>query len=194
MTELNQEQHIQLLQFMSLMQNCKTENEMQKLKEQYYNIPRYSFLQDFIPEKERDENLSSYKTNLIYKMDKYQQDYKFVYGEIFPAYKKETMPETKADYTVSNLLNEISECEDIEAYQKLLNEKNRFPKVKIEALSSNITGIYFSNGLPGNIVLNSPESNFNARTQLVEAGYSPFTLPSSNTTCLRFYIPLKAYS
>lgn len=178
MTELNQEQHIQLLQFMSLMQNCKTENEMQELKEQYYNIPRYSFLQDFIPEKERDENLSSYKTNLIYKMDKYQHDYKFVYGEIFPAYKKETMPEKKADYTVSNLLNEISECEDIEAYQKLLSEKNRFPKVKIETLSQEFIGIYFSDGLPGNIILNSPESNFNARTQLVEAGYSPFTLPS----------------
>ena len=125
MTELNQEQHIQLLQFMSLMQNCKTENEMQELKEQYYNIPRYSFLQDFIPEKERDENLSSYKTNLIYKMDKYQQDYKFVYGEIFPAYKKETMPETKADYTVSNLLNEISKCEDVEAYQQQRQEQRR---------------------------------------------------------------------
>lgn len=178
MTELNQEQHIQLLQFMSLMQNCRTENEMQELKAQYYNIPRYSFLQDFIPERERDENLSSYKTDLIYKMDKYQHDYKFVYGEKFPAYKKETMPNNKADYTVLHLLNEISECDDIEAYQKLLEEKNRFPKVRIEAISPDLSGIYFSDGLPSNLIQNSPESNFNARRQLVEVGYSPFTLPS----------------
>ena len=33
MKELNQEQHIQLLQFMSLMQTCKTEEELQALKE-----------------------------------------------------------------------------------------------------------------------------------------------------------------
>lgn len=180
MKELNQEQHIQLLQFMSLMQTCKTEEELQALKEQYFNIPRYEFLQDYISEKSENQSLSSYKTSLIYEMDKYQHDYKFVYGENFPAYKKETMPNNKADYTVIHLLNEISECDDIEAYQKLMEEKNRFPRVKIEALSHEFTGIYFSNEneLPTNIILNSPESNFNARRQLVEAGYSPFTLPS----------------
>ena len=180
MKELNQEQHIQLLQFMSLMQICKTEEELQALKEQYFNIPRYEFLQDYISEKSENQSLSSYKTSLIYDMDKYQHDYKFVYGENFPAYKKETMPNNKADYTVIHLLNEISECDDIEAYQKLMEEKNRFSKVKIEALSHEFTGIYFSNEneLPTNIILNSPESNFNTRKQLVEAGYSPFTLPS----------------
>ena len=180
MKELNQEQHIQLLQFMSLMQTCKTEEELQALKEQYFNIPRYEFLQDYISEKSENQSLSSYKTSLIYEMDKYQHDYKIVYGENFPAYKKETMPNNKADYTVIHLLNEISECDDIEAYQKLMEEKNRFPRVKIEALSHEFTGIYFSNEneLPTNIILNSPESNFNARRQLVEAGYSPFTLPS----------------
>lgn len=178
MKELNQEQHIQLLQFMSLMQACKTEEELQALKEQYYNIPRYEFLQDYISEKNGNPSFSSYKTSLIYDMDKYQRDYKFVYGENFPAYKKETMSNNKADYTVLHLLNEISECDDIETYQKLLEEKNIFPKVKIEAISPDLTGIYFSNGLPANIILNSPESNFNARRQLVEAGYSPFTLPS----------------
>ena len=180
MKELNQEQHIQLLQFMSLMQTCKTEEELQALKEQYFNIPRYEFLQDYISEKSENQSLSSYKTSLIYDMDKYQRDYKFVYGENFPAYKKETMPNNKADYTVIHLLNEISECDDIEAYQKLMEEKNRFSKVKIEALSHEFTGIYFSNEneLPTNIILNSPEPNFNTRKQLVEAGYSPFTLPS----------------
>ena len=180
MKELNQEQHIQLLQFMSLMQTCKTEEELQALKEQYFNIPRYEFLQDYISEKSENQSLSSYKTSLIYEMDKYQHDYKIVYGENFPAYKKETMPNNKADYTVIHLLNEISECDDIEAYQKPMEEKNRFPRVKIEALSHEFTGIYFSNEneLPTNIILNSPESNFNARRQLVEAGYSPFTLPS----------------
>lgn len=180
MKELNQEQHIQLLQFMSLMQTCKTEEELQALKEQYFNIPRYEFLQDYISEKSENQSISSYKTSLIYEMDKYQHDYKIVYGENFPAYKKETMPNNKADYTVIHLLNEISECDDIEAYQKLMEEKNRFPRVKIEALSHEFTGIYFSNEneLPTNIILNSPESNFNARRQLVEAGYSPFTLPS----------------
>lgn len=180
MKELNQEQHIQLLQFMSLMQTCKTEEELQALKEQYFNIPRYEFLQDYISEKSENQSLSSYKTSLIYEMDKYQHDYKIVYGENFPAYKKETMPNNKADYTVIHLLNEISECDDIEAYQKLMEEKNRFYRVKIEALSHEFTGIYFSNEneLPTNIILNSPESNFNARRQLVEAGYSPFTLPS----------------
>lgn len=180
MKELNQEQHIQLLQFMSLMQTCKTEEELQALKEQYFNIPRYEFLQDYISEKSENQSLSSYKTSLIYEMDKYQHDYKIVYGENFPAYKKETMPNNKADYTVIHLLNEISECDDIEAYQKLMEEKNRFYRVKIEALSHEFTGIFFSNEneLPANIILNSPESNFNARRQLVEAGYSPFTLPS----------------
>lgn len=180
MKELNQEQHIQLLQFMSLMQTCKTEEELQALKEQYFNIPRYEFLQDYISEKSENQSLSSYKTSLIYEMDKYQHDYKIVYGKNFPAYKKETMPNNKADYTVIHLLNEISECDDIEAYQKLMEEKNRFYRVKIEALSHEFTGIYFSNEneLPTNIILNSPESNFNARRQLVEAGYSPFTLPS----------------
>lgn len=178
MKELNQEQHIQLLQFMSLMQTCKTEAELEKLKEQYFNIPRYEFLQEYISEKNEKQSFSSYKTSLIYDMDKYQQDYKFVYGENFPAYKKESMPNNKVDYTVLNLLNEISECDDILAYQKLLNEKNKFPKVKIEAVSSDFTGIFFSNGLPVSMILNSPESNFNAQRQLVEAGYSPFTLPS----------------
>lgn len=180
MKELNQEQHIQLLQFMSLMQTCKTEEELQALKEQYFNIPRYEFLQDYISEKSENQSLSSYKTSLIYEMDKYQHDYKIVYGENFPAYKKETMPNNKADYTVIHLLNEISECDDIEAYRKLMEEKNRFYRVKIEALSHEFTGIYFSNEneLPTNIILNSSESNFNARRQLVEAGYSPFTLPS----------------
>lgn len=179
MKELNQEQHIQLLQFMSLMQTCKTEEELQALKDQYYNIPRYEFLQDYISKKSENQSLSSYKTSLIYDMDKYQRDYKFVYGENYPAYKKESIPNNKADYTVLNLLNEISECDDIETYQKLL-EKNRFPKVKIEALSHEFTGIYFSNEneLPANIIVNSPESNYNARKQLVEAGYSPFSLPS----------------
>lgn len=178
MKELNQEQHIQLLQFMSLMQTCKTEAELEKLKEQYFNIPRYEFLQEYISGKNEKQSFSSYKTSLIYDMDKYQQDYKFVYGENFPAYKKESMPNNKVDYTVLNLLNEISECDDILAYQKLLNEKNKFPKVKIEAVSSDFTGIFFSNGLPVSMILNSPESNFNAQRQLVEAGYSPFTLPS----------------
>lgn len=180
MKELNQEQHIQLLQFMSLMQTCKTEEELQALKEQYFNIPRYEFLQDYISEKNENQSLSSYRTSLIYDIDKYQRDYKFVYGENFPAYKKGTIPNKKADYTVIHLLNEISECFDIEAYQKLMEEKNRFSKVKIEALSHEFTGIYFSNEneLPTNIILNSPESNFNTRKQLVEAGYSPFTLPS----------------
>lgn len=178
MKGLDQEQHIQLLQFMSLMQTCKTEEELQELKEQYYNIPRYEFLQEYISEKKEKESFSSYKTNLIYDMDKYQRDYKFVYGENFPAYRKESVPSNKTDYTVLTLLNEISECDDIEVYQKLLNEKNKFPKVKIESLSSNFTGIYFSNRIPDNMILNSPESNFNTRKQLVEAGYSPFTLPS----------------
>ena len=180
MKELNQEQHIQLLQFMSLMQTCKTEEELQALKEQYFNIPRYEFLQDYISEKNENQSLSSYRTSLIYDIDKYQRDYKFVYGENFPAYKKGTIPNKKSDYTVIHLLNEISECDDIEAYQKLMEEKNRFSKVKIEALSHEFTGIYFSNEneLPTNIILNSPESNFNTRKQLVEAGYSPFTLPS----------------
>ena len=85
MKELNQEQHIQLLQFMSLMQTCKTEEELQALKEQYFNIPRYEFLQDYISEKSENQSLSSYKTSLIYEMDKYQHDYKIVYGENFPA-------------------------------------------------------------------------------------------------------------
>lgn len=178
MKKLNQEQHIQLLQFMSLIQTCKTEAELEKLKEQYFNIPRYEFLQDYISEKNEKQSFSSYKTSLIYDMDKYQQDYKFVYGENLPTYKKDSMPNNKADYTVLNLLNEISECADIETYQKLLNEKNSFPKVKLEAVSSDFIGIFFSNGLPDSMILNSPESNFTTRRQLVEAGYSPFTLPS----------------
>lgn len=178
MKELNQEQHIQLLQFMTLMQNCKTEEEIKELKEQYYNIPQYSFLQAYIPDRNENQSFSSYKTSLIYDMDKYQQDYKFIYGKNFPSYKKETMPNNKADYTVLHLLNEINECDDIETYQKLLEEKNRFPKVNIETISPDLIGIYFSNGLPSNLILNSPESNFNARRQLVEAGYSPFILPS----------------
>ena len=183
MKELNQEQHIQLLQFMSLMQNCKTEEEMQALKAQYYNIPHYSFLQEYISDKNKEQSLASYKTSLIYDMDKYQQDYKFVYGESFPVYKKESLPNKKADYTVLNLLNEINECNNIEKYQILLNEYNKFPKAKIENLSSDYTGIfYFSgnkvSGLPSNMIQNSPESNFNARKHLVEAGYSLFNLPS----------------
>lgn len=183
MTELEQNQHIQLLQFMALMQNCKTETEMQELKEQYYNIPRYSFLQNYIPEKNSIQSFSSYKTHLIYDMDKYRQDYKFIYGENVPAYRKESMPQNKANYTVLNLLDEISGCDDIETYQKLLAENNNFPKAKIEALSSDSTGIYFSdekniNGLPSDMIRNSPENNFNARKQLVDAGYSLFDLPS----------------
>lgn len=183
MKELNQEQHIQLLQFMSLMQNCKTEEEMQALKAQYYNIPHYSFLQEYISDKNKEQSLASYKTSLIYDMDKYQQDYKFVYGESFPVFKKESLPNKKADYTVLNLLDEINECNNIEEYQKLLNEYNKFPKAKIENLSSDYTGIfYFSGnkvtGLPSDIIPNSPESNFNARKHLVEAGYSLFNLPS----------------
>lgn len=178
MKELNQEQHIQLLQFMSLMQICKTEEELQALKEQYFNIPRYEFLHNYISEKKENQSLSSYKTSLIYDMDKYQHDYKIVYGQNFPAYKKETMPNNKADYTVLHLLNEISECEDIETYKKLLEEKNKFPKIKVETISPDLSGIYFSDGLPSNLIQNSPESIFNAKRQLVEAGYSPFTLPS----------------
>lgn len=189
MKELNQEQHIQLLQFMSLLQNCKTEEELQSLKQQYYNIPRFEFIQKYISEKNDKQSFSSYKTSLIYDMDKYQQDYKFVYGENFPSYKNKTIPNNKADYTVFHLLNEISECDDIEAYQKLLKEKNRFPKVKIEALSHDFTGIYFADSssieievttitLPAVIIKNIPENNYNAQKQLVEAGYSPFTLPS----------------
>ena len=183
MKELNQEQHIQLLQFMSLMQNCKTEEEMQALKTQYYNIPHYSFLQEYISDKNKEQSLASYKTSLIYDMDKYQQDYKFVYGESFPVFKKESLPNKKADYTVLNLLDEINECNNMEEYQKLLNEYNKFPKAKIENLSSDYTGIfYFSGnkvtGLPSDIIPNSPESNFNARKHLVGAGYSLFNLPS----------------
>lgn len=183
MKELNQEQHIQLLQFMSLMQNCKTEEEMQALKAQYYNIPHYSFLQEYISDKNKEQSLASYKTSLIYDMDKYQQDYKFIYGESFPVFKKESLPNKKADYTVLNLLDEINECNNMEEYQKLLNEYNKFPKAKIENLSSDYTGIfYFSGnkvtGLPSDIIPNSPESNFNARKHLVEAGYSLFNLPS----------------
>lgn len=183
MKELNQEQHMQLLQFMSLMQNCKTEEEMQALKAQYYNIPHYSFLQEYISDKNKEQSLASYKTSLIYDMDKYQQDYKFIYGESFPVFKKESLPNKKADYTVLNLLDEINECNNMEEYQKLLNEYNKFPKAKIENLSSDYTGIfYFSGnkvtGLPSDIIPNSPESNFNARKHLVEAGYSLFNLPS----------------
>lgn len=185
MTELEQNQHIQLLQFMALMQNCKTETEMQELKEQYYNIPRYSFLQNYIPEKNSVQSFSSYKTNLIYEMDKYRHDYKLIYGENVPAYRKESMPQNKADYTVLNLLDEISGCDDIETYRKLLAENNTFPKAKIEALSSDSIGIYFSgekniNGLPSDMIRNSPENNFNARKQLVDAGYSLFDLPSAD--------------
>ena len=183
MKELNQDQHIQLLQFMSLMQTCKTEEEIQELKNQYYNIPRFSFLQEYVSDKNEEQTLSSYKTNLIYDMDKYQQDYKFVYGENFPAYKKGIMPNNKADFTVMNLLDEISQCDDIEAYQKLFNENKKFPKAEIEALSPSYTGVYYSDkndiiGLPSFVIKNNPENNFNTRKQLVEAGYSPFNFPS----------------
>lgn len=190
MKGLNQEQHIQLMQFMSLMQNSRTETEMRELQEQYYNIPRYAFLRDYISEKNEGQSFSSYKTNLIYDMDKYRQDYKFVYGENFPAYRKESMPKSKADYTVMDLLNEISGCDDIETYQKLLQEKNKFPKAKIESLSPDFTGIYFADGpdigaeevlagLPGIMIPNTPEGGLSAHKQLVEAGFSPFELPSA---------------
>ena len=191
MKELNQEQHIQLLQFMTLMQNCKTEEEIKELQEQYYNIPQYSFLQAYIPDKNENQSFSSYKTSLIYDMDKYQQDYKFVYGEKAPAYRKKTMPNNKADYTVLNLLDEINECDNIEKYQELLKEKNNFPKAMIKPLSHEFTGIYFADGssitqeittislsIPQIIIKDTPEDNFNARKQLVEAGYSPFNIPS----------------
>lgn len=183
MKGLNQEQHIQLLQFMSLMQNCKTEEEMKELQEQYYNIPQYSFLQAYIPDRNENQSFSSYKTSLIYEMDKYNQDYKFVYGENVPAYRKESMPNSKANYTVLNLLDEINECNNLEEYQKLLNESNKLPKARIEALSSDYTGIYYSSGnkasgLPSYMIQNSPKSNFNSRKQLIEAGYSLFDLPS----------------
>ncbi|WP_288958423.1 hypothetical protein [uncultured Treponema sp.] len=191
MKELNQEQHVQLLQFMTLMQNCKTEEEIKKLQEQYYNIPQYSFLQAYIPDRNENQSFSSYKTSLIYDMDKYQQDYKFVYGEKAPAYRKKTMPNNKADYTVLNLLDEINECDNIKKYQELLKEKNNFPKVMIKSLSHEFTGIYFADGssitqeittislsIPQIIIKNTPEDNFNARKQLVEAGYSLFNIPS----------------
>lgn len=191
MKELNQEQHVQLLQFMTLMQNCKTEEEIKKLQEQYYNIPQYSFLQAYIPDRNENQSFSSYKTSLIYDMDKYQQDYKFVYGEKAPAYRKKTMPNNKADYTVLNLLDEINECDNIKKYQELLKEKNNFPKAMIKSLSHEFTGIYFADGssitqeittislsIPQIIIKNTPEDNFNARKQLVEAGYSLFNIPS----------------
>lgn len=190
MKELNQEQHVQLLQFMTLMQNCKTEEEIKKLQEQYYNIPQYSFLQAYIPDRNENQSFSSYKTSLIYDMDKYQQDY-FVYGEKAPAYRKKTMPNNKADYTVLNLLDEINECDNIKKYQELLKEKNNFPKAMIKSLSHEFTGIYFADGssitqeittislsIPQIIIKNTPEDNFNARKQLVEAGYSLFNIPS----------------
>ena len=124
-------------------------------------------------------------------MDKYQQDYKFVYGEKAPAYRKKTMPNNKADYTVLNLLDEINECDNIKKYQELLKEKNNFPKAMIKSLSHEFTGIYFADGssitqeittislsIPQIIIKNTPEDNFNARKQLVEAGYSLFNIPS----------------
>ena len=190
MKELNQEQHIQLLQFMSLLQNCKTEEELQSLKQQYYNIPRFEFMQKYISEKNDKQSFSSYKTSLIYDMDKYQQDYKFVYGENFPAYRKVEIPHTKANYTVLDLMNEINECNNIENYEELLRRDN-FPKANIEAISYGFTGIYFADGsntereistislgIPQIIIKNTPENNFNARKQLVDAGYSLFNLPS----------------
>ena len=190
MKELNQEQHIQLLQFMSLLQNCKTEEELQSLKQQYYNIPRFEFIQKYISEKNDKQSFSSYKTSLIYDMDKYQQDYKFVYGENFPAYRKAEIPHTKANYTVLDLMNEINECNNIENYEELLRRDN-FPKANIEEISYGFTGIYFADGsniereistislgIPQIIIKNTPENNFNAKKQLVDAGYSLFNLPS----------------
>lgn len=176
MKELNYKQHVQYLQFLTELERCKTQAEADHLKEKFFSISEFEFLKDFLPDLGSDE-FSSYKTKLIYEIDKQNANFKFIFGKDFKPLQN--LGETRdADYTIENFLKQAKNCNNPDEYEKLYQEQFNFQQAVIRQMNHETTALFLDDdSLPSVITENSTENNVALTKRAIQAGYNPFSIP-----------------
>lgn len=177
MKDLNYRQHTQYLQFLSELEKCKTQEEIDRLKEKFFSIDEYAFLMGLLPEQGSGE-CSSYKMSLAHEVDSQKSDFKFIFGEDFkqiPSLSKTG----EAKHTVEDFLKQAKDCKDYDEYERLYQEQFNFQQAVIRQMNRETTALFLdADSLPTLTVLNSPENNAALTRQAVQAGFNPFSVPT----------------
>ena len=177
MKDLNYRQHTQYLQFLSELEKCKTQEEIDRLKEKFFSIDEYAFLMGLLPEQGSGE-FSSYKMSLAHEADSQKSDFKFIFGEDFkqiPSLSKTG----EAKHTVEDFLKQAKDCKDYDEYERLYQEQFNFQQAVIRQVNRETTALFLdADSLPTLTVLNSPENNAALTRQAVQAGFNPFSVPT----------------
>ncbi len=177
MKDLNYRQLTQYLQFLAELEKCRTQEEINSLKEKFFSIADYAFLKDFVPEQGSD-SLSSYKAKLIHEIDRQKADFKFVFGNDFKPLATFRSGHD-SDFTVEDFLEQAKDCKNPDEYEKLYEEQFKFQQAVIRQLNGNATGLFLdADSLPSLTVGNSAENNAFLTKQVMKSGYNPFSIPT----------------
>ena len=177
MNGLNYKQHTQYLQFLSELEKCNTQEEIDSFKEKFFSIGEYAFLMGVLPE-QGSEGFISYKTLLAHKSDHQKADFRFIFGEDFKPIPSLTKAENPKN-TVEDFLKQAKDCKDYDEYEKLYQEQFTFKQAVIRQLNRETTALFLdTDSLPTVTVLNSPENNAALTRQTVLAGFNPFSIPA----------------
>lgn len=175
MKDLNYRQHTQYLQFLTELEKCKTQAEANSLKEKFFSIDEFEFLKDFLPEPGSD-GFSSYKTKLIYEIDRQNADFKFIFGKDFKPLQSLNKA-GEAGYTIENFLEQAKNCKKPDEYKKLYQEQFNFRQAVIRQLNHETTALFLDqDSLPSIITENSAENNAALARRAIRAGYNPFSV------------------
>ena len=177
MKDLNYRQHTQYLQFLTELEKCKTQAEADILKEKFFSIDEFEFLKDFLPELDSD-GFSSYKTKLIYEIDRQNADFKFIFGKDFKPLQSLNKA-GEAGYTIENFMERAKNCRNPDEYKKLYQEQFNFQQSVIRQLNHETTALFLDqDSLPSVITENSAENNAALARRAIRAGYNPFSVPN----------------
>lgn len=177
MKELSYAQHTQYLQFLTELEKCRTQAEIDLLKEKFLSIDEFEFIKDILPEQGSD-GFSSYKTKVVYEIDRQNEDFKFVFGKDFKPLQSLNKAGA-ADYTVEDFLEQAKNCKNPDEYEKLYKEQFDFQKAVIRQISREKTAIFLDeDSLPSVITENSAENNASLTKRAVQAGRNPFSVPA----------------
>lgn len=177
MKDLNYRQHTQYLQFLTELEKCKTQAEANLFKEKFFSIDEFEFLKDFLLEPGSD-GFSSYKTKLIYEIDRQNADFKFIFGKEFKPLQSLNRA-GEAGYTIENFLEQAKNCRKPDEYEKLYQEQFDFQQAVIRQMNHETTALFLDqDSLPSVITENSAENNAALTKRVIRTGYNPFSVPN----------------
>lgn len=177
MKDLNYRQHMQYLQFLSELEECKTQEEVDRLKEKFFSMGECAFLAELLP-KQWSEEFFSYKTRLTHEIDSQKADFKFIFGEDFKPIPSLGKTEN-GKHTVEDFLKQAKDCKDYDEYERLYQEQFSFQKAVIRQMNRETTALFLdADSLPSVTVPNKPENNVALTRRTVLAGCNPFSVPT----------------